>query len=265
MQTTQNNVHSNVTEAAAAKEEKAKAAAAKLAKQKAEAKAAEAAEAEATKAEVLKRQQEREAMRLQEKQQVKDTIKGLKPVIVPVVTESGKTAIDTKGEQITEVLDLSNLTGSIGKLIDKYGNSDLYLYVNGSIVRLPKGSNGSSRMKAFVKNLITAAFKKRTDFTVSLAVSLRAKYDYPLMNAKGEFIASEQSILEGMTIHETAKSQVKSLDKKVVAVFGHNPEKLGIIKDCKEGKKAMTEGNYLAALETVSKIKGSESLKLLNM
>jgi len=200
---------------------------------------------------------------ISEKTAVREAIKKLPVVTFPVVTESGKAAIEKDGSQQKQDFDLSRLTASIGNILNKYGNTDIYFYVSGSIVKLPKGTIFGNRTKAFVKALVSAVFKKPSELTVKVCTALRDKYDFPLINEAGQFIATEATVLEGIRIHETAKSQYNSLDVKFTRRFGCNPMKLELIKDCREAGKAMKDGNFEAAYKAAAKVKGSEAVKLI--
>lgn len=229
----------------------------------AEKKAVQKAQNEADKAAILAQKAEREAERTNERKQVKDAIKKLPELSLNVCTESMKPAINEKGDQMKVTFLLSAFFQSIGLLIDK-ATTDIHFYLNGCLVTLPYKGSGSSRCKNFVKSIVMAAFKKECIEAVNIATSLRAKYDFPIVNEAGQFIATEAEILRAMATHEKANNSLLRLTNLRVDNFGFNPEKRQIVKNVSEIMKAyknegMSEGDNLR-----KQFNDSEARKLLS-
>ena len=233
------------------------------AKTEAEKKAVQKLQNEADKATILQQKSEREALRQTERKTVKEAIKNLPELILPVCTESMKPAINESGEVMKVNFSLAAIFQAIGLLIDKV-NTDIHFYFNGCLVTLPFKGSGGSRCKAFIQSLVKAAFKKECSEAISIATSLRSKYDFPIVNEAGQFVATETEILRAMVTHEKANNALLRLANLRVDNFGYNPEKRAIVKNVSGIMKAyknegMSEGDNLR-----KQFDDSHARKLLN-
>jgi hypothetical protein len=244
---------------AAKKAEADKAEADKAAKQaevKEAAKIKAEAEAEAVKKAV--------AERISERQTIREAIKGLPVLSLPLCTESGQTAILQDGSIQKHEFRLSDLSADIGRYLDKVGNNDTFFYVGGAVVKLPKGKDFGKRNRTFIKALTAAMFEKKHSLLTEFCTALRAKYDFPLINESGEFIATAETVLRGVNIHETAKAAVKNTAKKLTDGFGYNPAKIEVSAGCRQVNKLVKDGKYSEAVAKFGAVKSLEGNKLLN-
>jgi len=202
---------------------------AKLAKTEAEKKAAQKQEDAADKAAILKNRESRENAVMQERQTVRELIKKLPEISIPICTESAKPAIDAAGKQLTVNFALSNLSRSIGQLIDKANNTDLHLYFHGAKVTLPGKGAAKARYKAFILSLVSAAFAVG-EAGQPVILSMREKFDFRISDNAGNFAAAKDEVLRAIETHNKAANALERLKYFEVDNFGRNPEKKSITK-----------------------------------
>jgi len=195
----------------------------------AEKKALEKQENAADKAAILKNRESRKNAVMQERQTVRELIKKLPEISIPICTESAKPAIDAAGKQLTVNFALSNLSRSIGQLIDKANNSDLHLYFHGAKVTLPGKGAAKARYKAFILSLVSAAFAAG-DAGQPVILSMREKFDFRISDNAGNFAAAKDEVLRAIETHNKAANALERLKNFEVDNFGRNPEKKAITK-----------------------------------
>lgn len=213
--------------------------------------------------EAEKKAAQREAARLQERKTVREAIKQLPELVLNVCTESKHPAINEKGEQMKVGFSLSSLFKSIGQIIDKV-NSEVHFYLNGCLVTLPFKGSGGARAKNFIRSLVAAAMVKQDETAVNIATALREKYDFPIVNEAGKFIATESEILRAMGTHEKAANSLQRLANLRVDNFGFNPEKRQIVKNVQTIFKAYKNEGMAAGDKARADFDDSNARKLLS-
>mgnify|MGYP003379560281 CR=1 FL=1 len=186
--------------------------------------------------------------------------KNQKAIVLACPILSNGTPIGTDEKPAIVSIDCSNLSGSIGKVLDEMKNGT-EIRILGSTVKIPSGTF-SGKFNAIVTKLVDIAFEGCKDADLPKTAEKLAVIEG--LKGKLHFESAKQShVRRALQLRKAHFAAQSKYDKNEVDGLKENVVLISETKTYKDANKAFKEGGRVAVLKMIEGMKGNDKKLLL--